>query len=117
MWIGNRARVWCDCAWIALVVARSCGRVYRELAASVEGRIVPPCFLISGSVACRSPFYLEAFKVALARFLYDVRESTDQQIEVLSQLNGLDEAVRLADKLASGSFIPTLDAYQPFFVL
>jgi N-acetylglucosamine kinase-like BadF-type ATPase len=97
-------------------LAAAAARVYRELAAQVEGRAVIPRFLLIGSVGYRSPFYLEAFRASLAQFLFDVRESTGVPIEVACQLNGLPEALMLAQRLADDEKIPQLGDQHPFSV-
>ena len=91
-------------------------RVYRELAAQAEGRLVAPRFLMSGSVGYRSRFYFEAFGASLDQFLFDVRGSTGRQIELGNQLNGLLEAVTLAGYLAQNKDIPALDDQHPFCI-
>ena len=98
-------------------LAGAAARVYRELAAQVEGRVVTPRFLLIGSVGYRSPFYFEAFRASLAQFLFDVRESTGRSIELECQLNGLPETLTLAQRLADGKNIPELLGGQhPFSV-
>lgn len=97
-------------------LAGAAARVYRELAAQAEGRIVAPRFLLSGSVGYRSPFYLEAFHAALDQFLFDVRGSTGRQIELRCQLNGLSEALTLAGYLAEGKNIPVVNDQHPFWI-
>jgi N-acetylglucosamine kinase-like BadF-type ATPase len=98
-------------------LAGAAARVYRELASQVEGRVVAPRFLLSGSVGYRSPFYFEAFRASLDQFLFDVRESTGRSIELQRQLNGLSEAVTLARCLAEDKRIPPLDSQHPFSIL
>ena len=95
-------------------LASSAARVYRELASMAEGRVVAPRFLINGSVAFRSPYYLEAFTASLDQFLFDVREKSERAIELTHQLNGLDEALEMAKRLASGSTLPILDEEHPY---
>lgn len=97
-------------------LASASARVYRELAAQAEGRVVLPRFLISGSVAYRSPFYLEAFKASLDQFLFDVRERIDRPVELEHQLNGLSEALVLAQQLADGKTIPKLDEHHEYSI-
>jgi N-acetylglucosamine kinase-like BadF-type ATPase len=97
-------------------LASASSRVYREIAAQAEGRVVIPRFLISGSVAYRSPFYFETLKASLDQFLFDVRESIDHPVELTHQLNGLDEALVLAKRLADGGKIASLDDQHPFSV-
>lgn len=97
-------------------LAGAAARVYRELAAQTEARLVAPRFLMSGGIGYRSRFYLEAFRASLGQFLFDVRESTGRQIELECQLNGLAENVTLAGYLALEKDIPTLDDQHPFFV-
>jgi glucosamine kinase len=98
-------------------LADAANRVYRELAAQAEGRNVAPRFLLSGSVGYRSTFYFEALRARLDEKLYGVRERTGQQIELVRQLNGLSEAVTLAERLAKEEHIPVLDDQHPFCVL
>ncbi len=95
-------------------LAGAAARVYRELAAQVEGRVVSPRFMLIGSVGYRSPFYLEAFRASLAQFLFDVRESVGRSIELECQLNGLPEALILAKHLADGKQILELSDQHPF---
>jgi len=95
-------------------LAASAARVYRQLAASASERLIRPEFILTGSVGYRSPFYAEAFRASLAQFLFDVRESTGRDVEVTSRLNGLDEALALAEALASGQRLPVLDERHPF---
>jgi glucosamine kinase len=97
-------------------LAGSAARVYRELAAQAEGRVVAPRFLLSGSIGYRSPFYFEAFQAALSQFLFDARESTDRPVDIERQLNGLSEAVELAGRLAEDKNIPMLDDQHPFSI-
>jgi glucosamine kinase len=97
-------------------LAGAAARVYRELAAQAEGRLVAPRFLLSGSVGYRSPFYLEVFRASLDQFLFDARESTGRAIELGCQLNGLSEALTLAGYLAEGKTIPKLDDEHPFCI-
>lgn len=97
-------------------LAGAAARVYRELAAQAEGRLVHPRFLLSGSLAHRSPFYFEVFRASLDQFLFDVRERTGKQIEFERQLNGLSEALTLAGYLAEGRDIPILDDQHPCYV-
>jgi N-acetylglucosamine kinase-like BadF-type ATPase len=98
-------------------LASASARVYREVAAQAEGRVVMPRFLISGSVAYRSPFYLETVKSSLDQFLFDVRENIDHAVELNHQLNGLSEALSLAKRLEDGPPIPQLVAQFPYAVL
>ena len=97
-------------------LAGAAARVYRELAAQVEGRVVAPRFLLIGSVGYRSPFYFEAFRASLAQFLFDVRESAGRSIELERQLNGLPEALTLAQRLAEDKDIPVLGSEHPFSI-
>lgn len=97
-------------------LAGSAARVYRELAAQAEGRLVAPRFLLSGGLGYRSPFYFEAFHASLDQFLFDVREKTGRHIEFERQLNGLSEALALAGYLAEEKRIPTLDDQHPFCI-
>jgi N-acetylglucosamine kinase-like BadF-type ATPase len=97
-------------------LAGAAARVYRELAAQAEGRLVAPRFLMSGSIGYRSRFYFEAFCASLDQFLFNVRESTGRPIELECQLNGLAEAVTLAGYLAQEKDIPALDDQHPFFI-
>ena len=97
-------------------LAGAAARVYRELAARVEGRLVLPRFLLSGSVGYRSPFYSEAFRASLTQFLFDVRESNGRSIEFRCQLNGISESFTLAQRLAEGTAIPQLDDLHPFSI-
>jgi len=95
-------------------LAGAAARVYREVAAQADGRLVLPRFLISGSVAYRSPFYFETFKASLDQFLFDVREAINHPIEFNQQLNGLAEALELARRISEGKTVPTLDDEHPF---
>jgi N-acetylglucosamine kinase-like BadF-type ATPase len=98
-------------------LAGAAARVYRELAAQAERRIVAPRFLLNGSVGYRSPFYFEAFRASLDQFLFDVRGSTGRSIELgYPQLNGLSEALTLAGHLAEEKNIPALDDQHPFWI-
>jgi N-acetylglucosamine kinase-like BadF-type ATPase len=97
-------------------LAGAAARVYRELAAQVEGRAVIPRFLLVGSVGYRSPFYFEAFRASLAQFLFDIRESLGRPIEIDCQLNGLPEALTLAQRLAEGKKFPELGDQHPFSI-
>jgi len=97
-------------------LARSSMRVYRELAAQAERRLVAPRFLLSGSVGYRSTFYFEAFRARLDEFLFGVRESTGRKIELERQLNGLAEALTLAEHLAKEADISDLDEAHPYCV-
>lgn len=94
-------------------LANASAKVYRELASQAEGRVVAPRFLVNGSVASRSPFYFEMFRVTLEGLLFDVRESTDHPVEVTHQLNGLSEALVLAKRLAEDIPIARLDEQHP----
>lgn len=98
-------------------LAADAARVYRELAAKVEGRVVAPRFLLSGSVGYQSKFYYKAFRASLAQFLFDIRESVGRSIELECELNGLSEALILAQRLAGDKDIPVLDAQHPFSIL
>ena len=98
-------------------LAGSAARVYRALAQQAEGRVVIPRFLISGSVAYRSPFYFEAFKSSLDQFLFDVREALGRALEVTQQLNGLEEALILAQRLADQKDFPDLDQHHSFSIV
>jgi N-acetylglucosamine kinase-like BadF-type ATPase len=97
-------------------LAAAAARVYRELAARVEGRVVSPQFLLIGSVGYRSPFYLEAFRASLTQFLFDVRQSAGMSIQVDCHLNGIAEAMILAQRLADEKEIPHLGEQHPFSV-
>lgn len=97
-------------------LAAAAARVYRQLAAQVEGRAVSPRFLLIGSVGYRSRFYFEAFRDSLAQFLRDVSEQVGSSIKLECQLNGLPEALTLAQKLAEKGHIPALGNQHPFFV-
>jgi len=97
-------------------LAGSAARVYRELAAQAEGRIVRPRFLLSGGLGYRSPFYSEAFRASLEQFLFDVREKTNRRIEFERQLNGLSDALVLAGYLSKGKEVPALDGQNPFYI-
>lgn len=97
-------------------LAGAAARVYRELAAQAEGRVVVPRFLLSGSVGYRSPFYFEAFRASLDQFLFDVRENIGHPIDFTHRLNGLSEALTLAGYLAEGRKIPELDDLHPFWI-
>jgi N-acetylglucosamine kinase-like BadF-type ATPase len=97
-------------------LAAAAARVYRELAAQVEGRTVTPRFLLVGSVGYRSRFYFEAFRASLGQFLFDVRESVGRSIELECQLNGLPEALTLAQRLAEDKTIPALGSQHPFSI-
>lgn len=92
----------------ALGLARMAARVYRELAEHARPRVVPPRFLLNGSVASMSRFYAEAFRASLNQFLYNVRP-TDQQVDLTIQLNATSEAIELARRLAANTKIPDLD--------
>jgi glucosamine kinase len=95
-------------------LAGSAARVYRELAAHAEGRLIPPRFLLSGSLGHRSSFYFEVFQASLDQFLFDVRERPERrQIDLKRQSNGLPEALTLAGYLAKGKDIPSLDDQHP----
>jgi N-acetylglucosamine kinase-like BadF-type ATPase len=98
-------------------LAGAASRVYRDLAAPVEDRVVAPRFLLRGSVAYRSPFYAEAFRGALAQFLFDVRENVEQEVDLNTGPNGLPEAMELARRLAEDGQIPQLDVNHPFSVI
>jgi N-acetylglucosamine kinase-like BadF-type ATPase len=98
-------------------LAAAGARVYRDLAARVTDRVVAPRFLLRGSVAYRSPFYAEAFRSALAQFLFDVRENVEHEIELNTEPNGLPEAMTLARRLSEGHEIAQLDANHPFSVI
>lgn len=97
-------------------LAGAATRVYRELAAQAEGRLVLPRFLLTGSLGHRSPFYLEVFRASLDQFLFDVRESTGHQIEFEHRLNGLSETLTLAGYLAEGMDISVLDEEHPSYI-
>jgi len=97
-------------------LAGAAARVYRELAAQAEGRVVAPRFLLCGSVGYRSPFYFEAFRASLDQFLFDVRESAHRPIEFGRQLNGVSEAITLARRLYEDKSIPLLDSQHPFSI-
>jgi N-acetylglucosamine kinase-like BadF-type ATPase len=97
-------------------LAGAAARVYRELAARAEGRFVAPRFLLSGSVGYRSSFYYEGIRASLDQFLFDVRETLGQPIELERQLNGLAETLILARRLAEDKDIPVLDSQHPFSV-
>lgn len=97
-------------------LAGAAARVYRQLDAQAEERIVAARFLLSGGVGYRSPFYFEAFRASLDQFLFDVRGSTGRPIELRCQLNGLSEALTLAGYLAEGKSIPPLDDQHPFWI-
>jgi N-acetylglucosamine kinase-like BadF-type ATPase len=96
-------------------LAGATARVYRALAAQVEGRAVTPRVLLAGSVAYRSRFYLEAFRASLAQFLFDVSERVGS-VELECQLNGLQEALTLARNLAEDKEIPVLGSQHPFSI-
>lgn len=98
-------------------LAGAAARVYRALAGEAEQRVVIPRFLISGSVAYRSPFYFEAFKSSLDQFLFDIRENLNRPLEVTQQLNGLEEALILAQRLANQETIPVLDEHHSYSVV
>jgi N-acetylglucosamine kinase-like BadF-type ATPase len=98
-------------------LAGSAARVYRELMAQAEGRVVAPRFLLSGSLGYRSPLYFEVCRASLDQFLFDVRESTGRPIEFNLELNGLSETLTLARYLAEGKKLPTLDDDHPFSIL
>jgi N-acetylglucosamine kinase-like BadF-type ATPase len=95
-------------------LAGTAARVYRDLTTRAEGRVVAPLFLLTGSVAYRSPFYAEAFKASLDQFLFDVRDSTGRPIELERQLNGLAEALDLAARLDHNETIPDLGPHHSF---
>ncbi len=98
-------------------LAGAAARVYRALAGQAEQRVIIPRFLISGSVAYRSPFYFEAFKSSLEQFLFDVRENLNRPLEVTQQLNGLAEALILAQRLADQEDIPLLDEHHSYSIV
>ena len=98
-------------------LAAAAARVYRDLAAEVSDRVVAPRFLLRGSVAYRSPFYEEAFRTALAQFLFDVRENVEHEIDLHTELNGVVLALTLAKRLAAGEDIPVLDASHPISIV
>jgi N-acetylglucosamine kinase-like BadF-type ATPase len=98
-------------------LARAASKVYRDLAALVTDRVVAPRFLLRGSVAYRSPFYAEAFRSALAQFLFDVRENVEHEVELSIEPNGLPEAMDLAKRLAEDGQVPQLDVNHPFSVI
>jgi N-acetylglucosamine kinase-like BadF-type ATPase len=96
-------------------LAGATARVYRALAAQVEGRAVTPRVLLVGSVGYRSRFYLEAFRASLTQILFDVSEKVGP-VELDCQLNGLQEALTLAGNLAEGKDIPVLGSQHPFSI-
>jgi len=98
-------------------LAASAARVYRELAAGADGRIVPTRFLLSGSVGYRSQFYFEAFRASLDQFLFDVREATGRTLELELQLNGLADSLIMAQHIADDRVIANLDELHPFVIL
>jgi glucosamine kinase len=97
-------------------LAAAAARVYRELATKAAPQQVPPRFLLVGSVAYRSPFYNQAFHASLEQFLFDVREVGGHTLEYNVQLNGLQEAISLARRLAAGENLPVLDEWHPYSV-
>ena len=97
-------------------LAAAAARVYRELATKAAPEPVPPRFLLTGSVAYRSPFFSQAFQAALDQFLFDVHEVGGQRLSIDVRLNGVDEAVSLARQLANGEAVPTLDELHPHSV-
>jgi N-acetylglucosamine kinase-like BadF-type ATPase len=98
-------------------LAAAAARVYRDLAAQVTDRMVAPRFVLRGSVAYRSPFYAEAFRAALAQFLFDVRENVEHEIDLNIEPNGLPEAMNLARRLSETEEITQLDANHPFSII
>jgi len=98
-------------------LAAIAARVYRELAEQARPRAVTPHFLLSGSVASRSPFYAETFRASLNQFLFDVRQSSDHAVDLTVQLNGTLEAVELARRLAADESIAELDEYHSYSIL
>jgi len=91
-------------------------KVYRELAMKESRRVVPPRFLLIGSVAFYSRFYLEAVKASLDKNLSEVRAKIGEPLQVDLQLNGVDEALALAQMLADGVEPSHLDAQHPYSV-
>ena len=98
-------------------LAAMAARVYRELAEHARPRSIVPRFLLNGSVASRSPFYAETFRASLNQFLFDVRQSSDQGLDLHIQLNGTGEAVALARLLQTNDHIPSLDAIHSYSVI
>jgi N-acetylglucosamine kinase-like BadF-type ATPase len=92
-------------------------KVYRELAIKQPGRVVQPRFLVTGSVAHHSRVYLDALVASLEKNLSEVRAKLGAPFEVRTSLNGVDEAVTLAQMLAGGAAPSRLDAQHPYSVL
>ena len=98
-------------------LAAAAARVYREVANRAKPRIVAPSFLLSGSVSYNSRFYHETFRASLSQFLFDVRESTRHEIDLSQQLNGLADALHLADLLRNDEKLPVLLGDYPYSIL
>lgn len=98
-------------------LAAAATRVYRELAEHARPRAVPPRFLINGSVAARSPFYSEAFRASLNQNLFDVRQQSEETVEVTIQLNGTSDAIELTRQLESDMNIPDLGDVHSHLVI
>ncbi len=95
-------------------LAAMAARVYRELAEQARPRVVPPHFLLNGSVAAMSQFYAETFRASLNQFLFDVRQDPDRPVDLAIQLNGTLEALELARRLAENREIPVLDGAHSY---
>lgn len=91
--------------------------VYRQLVTHERDRDVFPRFLVNGSVAYHSSFYSEVLTASLDQLLFDVRENLKCKVAVDFQLNGLENALLLADRLAAGEPIEQLDRYHPYSLL
>jgi N-acetylglucosamine kinase-like BadF-type ATPase len=92
-------------------------RVYRELAEHARPRVVPPHFLLNGSVASMSRFYAETFRASLNQFLFDVRQAPDQTVDLTIQLNGTSQALELARRLAANEAIRHLDDAHSYSII
>lgn len=98
-------------------LASSAARVYRELALKLPDSVVPPRFLLSGSVASRSPAYNHGLRAFLAELLSDVSANLGRELELTTQLNGLSEAIVLARRLAEDEYIGNIDEHHQYSVL
>lgn len=98
-------------------LATAAVRVYRQLAAVQAAGELLPRFLVSGSVAFNSRFYSETLTASIDQFLFDVRESLSCDVKTTFQLNGINEGIELAGRLAGDQEIPHLDNRHPFSVV
>ncbi len=78
---------------------------YRRLAAGTAAPL-PPSFILSGSVAWRSPLYAQVFRAALDERLFDVRYKYGADISLQLQPDGAREALHLAEGLMRGNTGP-----------